>query len=909
MFPFAGSLCFRPRQNWLAVIPTRDDILDDKRQPVITIDVVGSNVKYIRAQSEIPVLQRMFSKEDWVLLDAMGTGPTPACHGKFLTMHKRRRKKLTTRSLAQDHAILDDIHHGQVQRILDRCGKWAFNAFTLETVAGGRSLPVLCVHLFHWYGLLDYFHLDVVRVWKLFTLIEEGYHSTNPYHNSIHATDVTQAMHCFLQEERIRRHVTPLEIMASLIGAVAHDLDHPGVNQHFLISTSNHLAILYQNKSVLENHHWRSAVGCLLESGVAEQLTPYRDELEKQIRDLILATDINRQNEFLTKFKKHLDEGTLDLKKPEHRQFIMQIALKCADISNPTRPWDISRKWSLKVCDEFFRQGEFERKLNLPVTSICDKQSTSVAKIQVGFFKNVVSPLFAEWHRFMKSTLSTHMMNILDDNQKRWEAQEKAEQAEETQTELSDADPEVVSEEEDEQLSTKTSGTHSIQEYISPPPRDIRRQSLAVPTLESLGVRRHSVPVNMDQSLPRTIYRRESLPTGRGIPFGRSPVSPQTESRASSGLREEDELLRYGSQSDASSSSPLHSSEEQPERPLSAENLLPEPSIASMTSNTAVSRLTSVLQGNTLPPTKCLTRQQTFPPPQPYMRMRYMSATAEMSTCTETPYEGDSRSNSSHGSHEHISNNLSSIPQYTIPAIAVLSPNNSRPPDLLLPEATLPPPPAQKTFANNKRETEAVEKEKTCKMVKLSEPGQRYEKENVDPRRLAATSLAKRRGSAPVSLPLSKPEEKNPPAGGGLLMSDTQSLRRGSVPNEFAHFHFVDDENLEQPLITSVETKSYSQFPRRGSAPTDLPPIFGGAGERREQLTRHTSLNGKAGRRKKQLKRRSSGGPETVLLPESHSEIISRLFLHRRPESSEALLVRRRGSLPIEVLTVGHSVF
>lgn len=34
--------------------------------------------------------------------------------------------------------------------------------------------------------------------------------------------------------------------MASLIGAVAHDLDHPGVNQHFLISTSNHLAILYQ---------------------------------------------------------------------------------------------------------------------------------------------------------------------------------------------------------------------------------------------------------------------------------------------------------------------------------------------------------------------------------------------------------------------------------------------------------------------------------------------------------------------------------------------------------------------------------------------------------------------------------------------------------------------------------------
>lgn len=55
--------------------------------------------------------------------------------------------------------------------------------------------------------------------------------------------------------------------------------------------------------SVLENHHWRSAVGCLLQSGVAEQLLPFREELEILIRDLILATDINRQQEFLTKFK------------------------------------------------------------------------------------------------------------------------------------------------------------------------------------------------------------------------------------------------------------------------------------------------------------------------------------------------------------------------------------------------------------------------------------------------------------------------------------------------------------------------------------------------------------------------------------------------------------------------------
>lgn len=37
-----------------------------------------------------------------------------------------------------------------------------------------------------------------------------------------------------------------LEIMIALLSAITHDLDHPGVNQAFLIATSNHLASLYK---------------------------------------------------------------------------------------------------------------------------------------------------------------------------------------------------------------------------------------------------------------------------------------------------------------------------------------------------------------------------------------------------------------------------------------------------------------------------------------------------------------------------------------------------------------------------------------------------------------------------------------------------------------------------------------
>ncbi|GBP00257.1 High affinity cAMP-specific 3',5'-cyclic phosphodiesterase 7A [Eumeta japonica] len=136
----------------------------------------------------------------------------------------------------------------------------------------------------------------------------------------------------------------------------------------------------------------------------------------------------------------YLDTNTLDLTKGEHRLLVLQIALKCADISNPCRPWEISRKWSFKVCDEFFRQGDYERKLNLPVTALCDRHTISIPKIQTGFFKFVVAPLIAEWHRFLHNDLSSQMSQNLLYNQCKWEMLLAQEIAEETRTEISDAE-------------------------------------------------------------------------------------------------------------------------------------------------------------------------------------------------------------------------------------------------------------------------------------------------------------------------------------------------------------------------------------------------------------------------------------------------------------------------------------
>ncbi|KAK9877819.1 hypothetical protein WA026_020054 [Henosepilachna vigintioctopunctata] len=695
--------------------------------------------------------------------------------------------------------------------------------------------------------------------------------------------------------------------MASLIGAVAHDLDHPGVNQHFLTSTSNHLAILYQNKSVLENHHWRSAVGCLLESGMIDQLSQHRSELELQIRELILATDINRQQEFLIKFRKHLDEDSLDITRSEDRQFILQIALKCADISNPTRPWDISHKWSLKVCEEFFRQGEYERKLDLPVSSICDQQSTSVAKIQIGFFRYVAEPLFIEWHRFLQSKLSTDMLGFLESNLKCWENQGEMNRVEEPDVNLMNVESEQS---EYKDTSEHFSKVSSIMDLMPRHDRERRRQSLAVPTLESTcGPRRHSVPV--DSELPSTLHRKKSLLLSRDASSfsSRNFVSPipsdSRASRTSSGLNEESDIFKSGPQSPFSSPRLSSGEENDPERPLSTDNLLPEPNIASISSSAVIEKLSFVLQGSIVAPiSKCLTRQQTFPPPQPFSRMRYMSATAEMTTCPETDCEvsANSKSNSSHGSQEIIS--PSRVRQYSIPAISVLSPNNT-----CLPETptsiqqTHEQPQETKSILVN-RESSSFESGRVNKSLK-------FEKENLDPMKTQSGYNSSRRGSAPITLLLVRSDDNYGTIDETSIVSEAiqiPSLRRGSVPVEIAHYYTVEDESVDATVnITPVETtRSFWHYQRRGSAPTDLPHL---AAERigNMMLTRHTSLNGKTGRRKRQLHRRRSGGPETVIT-DIGSNALSRMLL-RKSENPDTLLIRRRGSLPIEVLSVGQSVF
>lgn len=356
-----------------------------------------------------------------------------------------RRRKSLARSIHIDPVAMLDLSYSKiVSRLLVNCCNWKFSSFTLDTLTGGHSLPAILGHLFNEYGLIQHFKLDSLCLMKCFHLIEQGYHDTNPYHNSVHAADVTQAMHCFIREKKIGPYLTPMETMCAILAAVAHDLDHPGVNQHFLIATNSHLASLYNNVSVLESHHWRFAISCIKESHVFEHFTSHQwAQIRHLLKSLILATDITQQAGYIIHFRKCLQFATtaasathgsgsctssgpmesapslsivpavegvvchfspspssshptskvislpepssgLSMSLPENRLFILKIALKCADLANPCRSWQHSRRWAEQICSEFYRQGDYERQLNLPITPIFNRYEASMAKIQTG---------------------------------------------------------------------------------------------------------------------------------------------------------------------------------------------------------------------------------------------------------------------------------------------------------------------------------------------------------------------------------------------------------------------------------------------------------------------------------------------------------------------------------------------
>lgn len=84
-----------------------------------------------------------------------------------------------------------------------------------------------------------------------------SYHKDNLYHNVVHAFDVTHTVYFFIERCNFKEigKLSQLDYAVLLLAASAHDVDHPGLNNIFLANSRHELAMTYNDKSPLEQHH------------------------------------------------------------------------------------------------------------------------------------------------------------------------------------------------------------------------------------------------------------------------------------------------------------------------------------------------------------------------------------------------------------------------------------------------------------------------------------------------------------------------------------------------------------------------------------------------------------------------------------------------------------------------------
>ena len=149
------------------------------------------------------------------------------------------------------------------------------------------------------------------------------------------------------------------EIFGTVLAAIIHDFDHPGVNNAFMINSKSDIAIRYNDISVLENYHIASAY-FILQKEECNIFSNCTDEVFKEVRqtviNAVLATDFGKHFDILGQFKSKLASGGLDYEKVEDRRLVIQLALKCADISHTTKSLETHRKWSEAITEEFYSQ-------------------------------------------------------------------------------------------------------------------------------------------------------------------------------------------------------------------------------------------------------------------------------------------------------------------------------------------------------------------------------------------------------------------------------------------------------------------------------------------------------------------------------------------------------------------------
>ncbi|OHS93072.1 3'5'-cyclic nucleotide phosphodiesterase family protein [Tritrichomonas foetus] len=268
--------------------------------------------------------------------------------------------------------------------------------FDAQAWDGAGHIKVL-FSIFSRFELAKEFKITNEKLFKFITEIRDTYNKV-PYHNWRHAVDVTQFVIYQLIWSGYDKVFSKFELFALIVASICHDANHDGFSNVYNVKAETPLGILFKNQSVMETHHCQTSIGVISkeECNIFSIFNPQEySQMWTTIIKLILATDMARHFDLLKKFNQLYDDNELSLEDPEHRTLLMQMILKCGDISNVARPFELADKWCDVLCEEFFRQGDLEMANGMEYTSpLNDRSHLDKPKSQIGFYTFVCLPLF-----------------------------------------------------------------------------------------------------------------------------------------------------------------------------------------------------------------------------------------------------------------------------------------------------------------------------------------------------------------------------------------------------------------------------------------------------------------------------------------------------------------------------------
>ena len=298
-----------------------------------------------------------------------------------------------------------------------------FNIFDLEKKVGHKNvLPIMGRTMLDSFGLIDEKIMPVDKLEPFLISVANQYLTSTLYHNSLHGADITQTICLFFNNSNAEEicHTQAIDLLSIIIAALGHDIGHPGLTNTFHINASTEMAITYNDSSCLENFHLAKLFKTIRkeETNIFEKLsTQDYKKIRKKMISEILATDMAIHGKILNNIRSKIPEHLLQEKNNnkndnkikkfelisdinneestnEEKQALFDYFIHSADLGHNTKIFDISLKWVELLSNEFWLQGDKEKKMNLNISFLCDRDTTNVPKSQVGFIGGFIIPTY-----------------------------------------------------------------------------------------------------------------------------------------------------------------------------------------------------------------------------------------------------------------------------------------------------------------------------------------------------------------------------------------------------------------------------------------------------------------------------------------------------------------------------------